>query len=245
MLSLCRIVTSYGHCGATVLAENMPIEVSDKIIPGTGYISQEELDKLPDVHPANNFTVEEKLDIAILMAESLADIHNFVGGVIVHGDIHPVQWLRSPAGDLKLNDFNNAEILTFNPKSNTYCKKNRGSWGGMYRSPEEFYGYAIDEQVDIYSFGNNIYTLITGLWPFYVESDYEYAYSRVMKGIRPFVDERYVNRSYIEGSMIKLMRQCWKQSPEQRPSASEVVRTLREIRFNHSLIQSQKHGATK
>jgi hypothetical protein len=49
-------------------------------------MKQKDLDQLQktDVHPMNNLTIDEKLDLAIVMAESIADIHGFEGGVIVH-----------------------------------------------------------------------------------------------------------------------------------------------------------------
>jgi serine/threonine protein kinase len=240
-----RVVTSYGHCGTTIVAEYMPIEISDKIVPGKGYAKQEELDKLPDVRPANNFTAEQKLDIALLMAESIADVHNFVGGVIVHGDIHPVQWLKSPEGVLKLNDFNNAEILKFNTRTQKYCRTDRGSWGGMYRSPEEFEGNPIDEKIDVYSFGNNIYILITGLWPFYVNPSYSYAIAKVTKGVRPFVDERYMNRSYIEREMIRVMIKCWNHNSTNRPDISEVIHDLRNIKAEHEKVKGKSTETVK
>ena len=88
-----RIVDIYGHCGLSIMAENMVEEVTKDIVPGSeinwaryGYMKQEKLDALQqfDVHPINNLTNEEKLNLAIVMAESIADIHGYSGGVIVH-----------------------------------------------------------------------------------------------------------------------------------------------------------------
>lgn len=129
-----RIVNSYGYCSTSILAENMPYEVAEHMIPGTGRAEQEDLDKLPSLRPVNNYTIEEKLDMAIEMAEALADLHGASGGVIVHGDVHPVQWLRAADGKLKLNDFNGAEILDWNEKEKRSCKINRGMWGGNVRT---------------------------------------------------------------------------------------------------------------
>jgi serine/threonine protein kinase len=42
---------------------------------------------------------------------------------------------------------------------------------GQYRSPEENRDEYLDEKIDIYSFGNNIYGLLTGLWVFYDTDD--------------------------------------------------------------------------
>jgi hypothetical protein len=88
-----RIVDIFGYCGTTVVAEYMNKQVTGDIVWGSedwegyaGWMKQKELDKLQidDVRPMNNLTVDEKLDLAIVMAESIADIHGFEGGVIVH-----------------------------------------------------------------------------------------------------------------------------------------------------------------
>jgi hypothetical protein len=99
-----RIVDMYGHCGTSIFAEHMKEDVTPGIVPGSGYMLQKDLDKLEttDVYPMNNLTLVEKLDMALVMAESLADIHGYKGGVIVHGDVHPDQWLRSATGQVKL-----------------------------------------------------------------------------------------------------------------------------------------------
>ena len=43
----------------------------------------------------------------------------------------------------------------------------------QYRSPEEFAANDLNEKIDIFSFGNNIYGLLTGLWVFYDNEDDE------------------------------------------------------------------------
>lgn len=98
------IVDIYGHCSTSILAETMPMEVTKEIIPSGGYIKQTELNQKA-THIQNNLTMEEKLNMAIEMAESMAELHGFAGGVIVHGDIHPVQYLRSVGGKIKTQRF--------------------------------------------------------------------------------------------------------------------------------------------
>jgi len=109
-----RIVTAYGHCGLSVLAESMPHEVAGEIILGmneqpdlAGFVTEQQFEirteemrqrlqlRDDDVVPMNYLSIEEKLDLAVVMAESIADIHGFEGGVIAHGDIHPVYVLIS------------------------------------------------------------------------------------------------------------------------------------------------------
>jgi serine/threonine protein kinase len=175
-----RIVSIYGHCGLSVLAETTPDEIVNFIVPESGHANRTLLEQLPHIQSMNNYTAIEKLDIALDMSKSIADLHGFSGGKILHGDIHPVQWLRSRVdGKLKLNDFNNAEILDLNRhpadvNDTFYCKAERGIWGGSFRSPEEFLGLPIDEQIDVFSMGNNIYTLITGLVSTFLECSQEF-----------------------------------------------------------------------
>jgi hypothetical protein len=86
-------------------------DITLELVPGKsilagdrGRMKQTDLDQMQmdDVHPMNNLTVAEKLDKALVMAESMADLHGFAGGAIVHGDVHPDQWLRSATGQIKL-----------------------------------------------------------------------------------------------------------------------------------------------
>jgi hypothetical protein len=105
-----RIVDIYGHCGTSLAAEYLQ-DITLELVPGKsilasdrGRMKQTDLDQMQmdDVHPMNNLTLAEKLDKALIMAESMADLHGFAGGAIVHGDVHPDQWLRSANGQIKL-----------------------------------------------------------------------------------------------------------------------------------------------
>jgi hypothetical protein len=121
-----RIVNVYGYCGVVTLAEYMREKITDRVVPPPGYMSQEELDLIQaangnQVVPQNNLTSIEKLEIVIAMAEAIADLHGFKGGVIMHSDVHLDQFLLSKKGVLKLNDFNDARILSYNPKRSEYC----------------------------------------------------------------------------------------------------------------------------
>ncbi len=78
----------------------------------------------------------------------------------VHDDIQLCQWLRTEDGGLKLGDFNRAEFPSFDTVKQEYCKYNNGQGYGNYRAPEEFASEDLDEKIDIFSFGNNIYGLV-------------------------------------------------------------------------------------
>ena len=178
-----NILDMYSYCGTSVLLEAMAGDMDSKMMSGSGYASTEELAKLDDVHPANDLTALEKLQMALEMAESLADIHGFKGGEIVHQDINLEQWLVARDGSVKLNDFNNAGISLWDEATQTFCTS-KGVYGGTVspnefdaqifssiltlhfclqdHAPEEYNGYGVlDHGVDAYSYGNNIYILVS------------------------------------------------------------------------------------
>jgi hypothetical protein len=77
-----RIIDIYGHCGTTVWVEPIPFEIEAVVVPGTGYIDPKDLHHEDDVRSRNQFAVDEKLKMALAMAESLADLHGHEEGVM-------------------------------------------------------------------------------------------------------------------------------------------------------------------
>ena len=235
-----RIVDIYGYCGGSVWVEPMPGDIVSKIVydKGEGLIKPEKLDDKKELKPQNEATTEEKLDMALTFAESLADLHGYHGGVIVHDDIQLAQWLKTPNKTIKFGDFNRMVALPYNSKTGKYCKYRFNSRPWRYRSPEEYESYLLknkslgwmNEQIDTYSYGNTIYALLTGLWPFYDMDDDKVVSHKVINGSRPFVDPRYRHRKFIEKRMVDIMEECWKQDPEERISIFEVVKQLRDVK---------------
>jgi hypothetical protein len=167
-----RTSNIYGHCGSSILVEPGR-EIFEEIIPYSKYargdrrgrISQADLDKIQqdDVHPLNDYTVEKKLDVAIAMAESLAEMHGYEGGVMINDDISLYQWLYAADGRVMLNDFNDAMYMEWNYEKKEYCKYWR-SFGGTFKAPEEYDGDYLDESVDLWPMGNIIFGLLTGTY---------------------------------------------------------------------------------
>lgn len=210
------IVDIYGHCATSIIAEAMPGEITTAIVPGDvddydrGHVKQSDLDALQqdDVYPLNNLTVTEKLDYAVLMAEAVAELHGYEGGVIVHGDLHPDQYLKAADGRIKLNDFNNGHLLLYSVENQTYCRFS-SSYGGGYKAPEEFTGDYSNESVDTWAIGHGIFGLLTGLYPYYRTFSHSTIRKMVIEGRKPFVDDRYRNRSMVESRLVEIMEHCW------------------------------------
>ncbi len=226
-----RIIDIYAHCGGTVWVEAVPHEVEEMIIGGRGMAKPEDLPE--ELTPRNDYTVEEKLDLALTMAESIADLHGFRDGVIVHDDVQLCQWLRTRDGRLKLGDFNRAEIMQYNTEKNKYCKYWNGDCYGNYRAPEEFDEDYLNEKIDVFSFGNNIYGLLTGLWVFYDIDDDKVVHKELIAGKRAYIDPRWKERSYIEAKLVELMEKCWIEDVYERIDIFGAVKELREIKKEH------------
>lgn len=231
-----KIMNVYSYCATSLAAEFLPNEIQSKIVPGSGKSEKEQ-------RITNKFTPREKLEIVLAMAESLAVLHGFKDGVIVHNDVQPCQWLeryRSSHEDstihidskhLVLGDFNRASILRWNEEKQSYCKYRTGEAFGTYRSPEEYKQDALNEKIDIFSLGNNIYALLTSLWVFPNDQD-EVARGKLMNGELSVIDETYSLSSPEEKLLVEIMQQCWRYDPAERIDAFEIVRLLREFLEN-------------
>lgn len=240
-----HIANIYGHCGTSVAVE-AAFEISLDIVPRSahqserGRIPQKRLDRLQRENKVavvsfNNYTAEEKLDIATQMTAAVAELHGFAGSVIVHDDIHPEQWLQVPTKDggrrMILNDMNNAVFLEWNSKEQDYCQYYR-SYGGDFHAPEELVGSDVDETADIWSVGNVIFTLLTGLWPYYELpfAQREKLQALTVDGVLPYINPAYARRSNIEYRLVELMMLCYRRDPEERLSIFEVVEHLRHTK---------------
>jgi len=172
-------------------------------------------------------TSAERLIMALNMSEAIAELHGFEHGVIIHYDIHLEQFLFNEDGVIKLSDFNRADIMAFNEETGTYCKYMgfEGGGGGSVRSPEEYNSDPLNEKLDVYSFGNILYTLLYQYYPYF---EYNDDYHTVRSGIPPTIDEAVADRSYADDVLLRVMKLCYERDPEQRIDIFGVVSILRE-----------------
>jgi len=245
MSSSHRFAPLYGHCGGSVTVPALR-SIEEQLIPNLGaeyystepgFMKQEKLDQWLDEqgHSAdtpprvNAVSDRQKLEWALTMTKSIAELHGFADGCLVHDDIQPQQWLLDRENNLVLNDVNNVVALAYRRDQHDYCPFGM-TYGGMQRGPEEFRPGPVTEQADVFVMGLQLYTILTGLYPFYNQEDSEDSRQSVLQGQTPFVDPRWRrNGSRIERAWIPIMESCWAYRPEDRPTIFDLLKQLREL----------------
>ncbi|GKY95066.1 hypothetical protein MPSEU_000470800 [Mayamaea pseudoterrestris] len=223
-----EIVNIYASCGLANLNEPMVngnLEMA--ALPHGVRAPNIHLDDKYQLDPQNRFLPSQKLLYALEMAEAVSTLHSYPGGVMVHDDIQMSQFLFTPSMHLKLNDFNRAEIMTFNDAEKEYCKYTNNPGHGDWRAPEEYHDHPLNEKIDVYSLGNSFYALLTGVGVFYDESDVDVVQERVMAGELPYIDTRWKKRSFAETQIIEIIERMWVYDPDERVDIFEVVAFLR------------------
>jgi serine/threonine protein kinase len=249
-----RISNIYGHCAVSLSVEPAPGDIADTIVPYykafqnyRGVMPQATLDYHSRVHPLNNLTAAEKLDIALAMTESLADIHGLETGPLILGDVSLDQWLLTADGRIILNDLDNSVFLGWKIRQQKYSQYLSNYVGG-FKAPEEVKGGKLDERADLWKTGDLLFSILTGLQPYYNElhEDESGAIDELLlKGEAPYIDPRYHDRSFIEGRLMEIMQKCFKRKPEDRPDIFEIVRFLRETKQIHSEREQGGHQLHK
>ncbi|GKY97761.1 hypothetical protein MPSEU_000734300 [Mayamaea pseudoterrestris] len=176
-----------------------------------------------------NVTSVRKLQIATQAAMGLADAHTVDfedRATIAHTDIAGNQYILID-GVYKLNDFNRARFLLRNVTTDTNCFYFVAKNPGKNRSPEEYAYEAQSEKVDVYSFGNVLYTLLQKEFPFQdVRS--KTARHQVKSGHRPSVYADVWNSTDPAIKAIKqAMIMCHVQNQTERASMRQVETFLR------------------
>lgn len=231
-------VDTYGYCAASMLSEYMPYGDVESIVDNserTANLHKMYTDK--KLLHMNDLSPDVKLQLALEQAEAVSYLHNHPGGVIVHDDIQLPQFLltRDPSHGLqtgpqlqKLNDFNRAVIMLWDDEKQQYCRYKNGGGGGDWRAPEEYLDLPLNEKIDVFSLGENILTIVSGLDPFPEEATAKNAARRIQEGEIPDIDDRIKRRSFAERKLAEIARRCFTFNPDERITINELVQLLRE-----------------
>jgi len=222
-----RTYDIYGYCGYGILSEYFYHgDVEEVAYEDDGWV-EEDLSKKDAFETHSALTGKQKLVLALEMAEGIAVLHGFSKGVIVHDDVQMPQFLLNKDKTmLKINDFNRAEFMLYDDTTGEYCRYTNGVGHGNWRSPEEYKDHHLNEKIDVWSLGNNFYSLLTGMYVFpWMET--KEVKKAVMGGNITYIDPRYSSRSKEEAKLVEVIKQCYIYDPDERPSIFKVVELLR------------------
>src|SRR5947208_16422300 len=96
-----------------------------------------------------------------------------------------------------------------------------------YLAPEVLSKKPYTKESDIYSFGMIMWESTTGKKPFHDRPHNHLLISDILKGERPQITDD-TPEFYAE-----LMKKCWNNNPENRPTAEEICECLEEYRGDH------------
>lgn len=86
----------------------------------------------------------------------------------------------------------------------------------------------LDEKIDVWSLGTNMYAMLTGLLPFYEIKSDQIVKQKIKEGKVPSIDPRFRERSLGERKLVEAIEKCWVVDKNQRGDIYDVVQILRE-----------------
>ena len=227
------VLDVYGYCGQSVLNE---LASHGTLLTMMKYQAHKRM----------------RLKLAYGIARGVSDLHSIdyadfssstVGkksnSTLVHYDLNfhniAIQDGRLP----KLNDFNVAMFLSWDPKKRATCGFEGRFMEPWYRSPEEMQnhiddgtdGILLDEKIDVYSLGNILWGILTGKPPWKKDKDpiaMDELRPRVARGELPELPAKFANST--DPTIIAIrdaMFKCLRVNPEERASAGEVAHDLK------------------
>jgi len=177
------------------------------------------------VVPAPVLIIQEVVSIAKQIVQALEYLHEswHPNATIIHRDLKPQNIAISSTGVVKLIDFG---LMTCVKKRTHVAETYQmtGFVGSLrYMAPEVVNHRPYNEKVDIYSFGIILWELATGKISFEGMTREAYIEKVVKGGLRPSLKG-------INPVMAKLISNCWNDNFLFRPTSSEILAKLEEMK---------------
>lgn len=144
--------------------------------------------------------------------------------MIIHRDLKPANLMLDSYGRVKVCDFGLSQLLG---KDEMFVDKGKSPGSPVWKAPELFdRQHDITEKVDVYAFGLILWQLLTRDQVFkeFFSGYTEEAFGRqISAGYRPEIPPGTPRE------LAELMRGCWEEDPDARPSFSEVVQGMHRV----------------
>jgi len=221
LTSSASIITAYGSCGTSIVAE----------------FAATELPKAVKSNPA-----PEKLQIwGVSVAQGLADMESLeILPALNHNDLKAGNIVLDSNQRPMLNDFNLAVLLKRHGRTGESCSSTRPCPVKIaWRSPEEFLDdknlaaspvRVWKDKADLYALGNILYLLATGREPWrinYKFRDEMTQLKRIPNAYPPLPNDTRTTHPAIQ-RLLDATQACYTFDPLQRPSAKDIVHMLQQ-----------------
>lgn len=180
-----------------------------------------------------------KLKLAVSVAMGVAHVHELPADIsgdnrptMAHYDINPRNVAICKGGLPKLNDFNVAHFLKYNPRTNQTCGFDSRLHEPWWRAPEEVSlanTSKLTHAVDVWSLGNLLFHILTSHSPRGKMKDYrmESVREEVFRGKPPSLPtELLESKDPAAAAFREAMQMCFVKDPSDRATAREVSNVL-------------------
>jgi len=236
----------YGYCGHAVLNEFVEKPFTTLI----KNLKNNERRTRKKRHSSLKTSMKE-LEYATQVALALAELHNFDAegeATVVYKDLKPPNLRVNSVGELKLIDFNDAELMQWNATvvgNKSRCEIFRRSWPSPYNSPEDLKEIPLSELGDVYALGGIIYFILTGENPYY-EKSIDKAMKDIEVGKRPKLSAKIRERDNpATNFLIKIMYKCWTRDVTKRPSSRQISNLLQDKLRSLTIAFEEVMNSTK
>lgn len=184
---------------------------------------------------------KRRLRIALGSARGLAYLHELANPPIIHRDIKSTNILLDENLTAKVSDFGLSKLVSDSTKGHVSTQV-KGTLG--YLDPEYYMTQQLTEKSDVYSFGVVLLELVTAKQPIekgkYIVREVRMAMDKNDEeyyGLKEIIDPAIRNMTNLTGfgKFLELAMQCVEESAADRPTMSEVVKSIEMILQNDGL----------
>jgi serine/threonine protein kinase len=193
-------------------------------VSGNFFIVQEYLHKGDVEKMLRNPEVDLSLLIRMKWAKDAALGMNWLhksNPIFIHRDLKTSNLLIDENDHVKVCDFGLSEVKQ---QGQMLQDTERAKGTPLWMAPEIMMFQKFNEKVDVYSFGIVLWELLTREIPFKHHSNYEKFKKAVCIN-----SERPVIPDDCENSLKELLKKCFHQNPNLRPSFTDIISSLEEV----------------
>lgn len=165
----------------------------------------------------NSWDDTKKLICIYGIASGMSYLHQ---NKIIHRDLKPENILMDDFLFPKLTDFGLSKFYVSITESMNLSSMSGYKGTPLYMAPEIITDEEYSEASDVYAFSMILYEIMTGTIPFTKLTPFSIM-NKIGKGGRPNIPEE------VPDVYVDLIKKCWSQEPEERPTFDQILTDLR------------------